>query len=211
MKEKDFFAALIGDSVRAKTIRLFCVTFGGCFTISDIRTRVQITEKKAQAEVKHLLGLGLIKKVMCTREVTEGKGKDKVSKKVKCEGWTIDTEHEYLSALEDFLRNTQPPTEDSLLGNLKGSGTLKLVVTTGFLVGHEKSPSKIDLLIVGEKMNERKVAQALRTVETLQGKEIVYAVFSPDDFRYRYDMRDKLIRDVIDYPHRILVDEMHVF
>jgi hypothetical protein len=37
------------------------------------------------------------------------------------------------------------------------------------------------------------------------GKELAYAVFDTNDFKYRVSMYDKLLRDMFDYPHERLV------
>jgi len=37
-----------------------------------------------------------------------------------------------------------------------------------------------------------------------------YAAFPSDEFQYRLDVYDKLIRDVFDYPHRIIVDRIDI-
>jgi hypothetical protein len=42
------------------------------------------------------------------------------------------------------------------------------------------------------------------------GKELRYAYFSTDEFRYRLSMYDKLIRDILDYPHRVLLDKLGI-
>ena len=38
------------------------------------------------------------------------------------------------------------------------------------------------------------------------GKELAYAVFDTPDFLYRANMYDKLVRDVIDFPHEKVLD-----
>jgi hypothetical protein len=67
------------------------------------------------------------------------------------------------------------------------------------------------MLIIGEKLNERKVATALRALEAEQGREVAYAVFTPDEFKYRLDVFDRLVRDVLDYPHRVVLDKLRFF
>jgi hypothetical protein len=45
----------------------------------------------------------------------------------------------------------------------------------------------------------------IRALEAEIGREIVYAVFDYKEFLYRLNMYDKLIRDVLDFPHKVLV------
>ena len=40
------------------------------------------------------------------------------------------------------------------------------------------------------------------------GREIRYASFETEDFRYRLGAYDRLLRDVFDYPHSLLIDKI---
>ena len=40
------------------------------------------------------------------------------------------------------------------------------------------------------------------------GRELRYALLSSDDLLYRLTVSDRLIRDVLDYPHRIVLDKL---
>jgi hypothetical protein len=42
------------------------------------------------------------------------------------------------------------------------------------------------------------------------GKELVFASFETADFHYRLGMYDKLIRDILDYPHQKLLDKLNI-
>jgi hypothetical protein len=42
------------------------------------------------------------------------------------------------------------------------------------------------------------------------GKELRYAFFSTDEFKYRMSMYDKLVRDILDYPHKVLLDKLGI-
>ena len=74
----------------------------------------------------------------------------------------------------------------------------------------QDADSRIDLLIVGDNLKERALAGAVKDVEAELGKEIRLAVFSRKDFEYRHSMYDKLVRDILDYPHRTLLDRIGV-
>jgi hypothetical protein len=89
---------------------------------------------------------------------------------------------------------------------LKRSGTLRLVALSGFFTGSHEA--QVDLLVVGDNLEERSLATAVRALEAELGREIRYASFSTPDFRYRLGIYDRLLRDIFDYPHRLLVDKI---
>jgi hypothetical protein len=47
-------------------------------------------------------------------------------------------------------------------------------------------------------------------MEAERGKELVYAYLETQDFQYRLGMYDKLIRDILDYPHQVLLDKISI-
>ena len=63
----------------------------------------------------------------------------------------------------------------------------------------------MDLLIVGDKMKRGKIEEGIRKLEAEIGAELVYAIFDTKEFLYRLNMYDKLVRDILDYPHEILL------
>lgn len=207
MTRIDFLAELLDSSTRAKIIRLFHATPSAVLTTEEIAKRLQIgSTKETETELKRLQKLQVVKSALCTREVV----KNKKSRKARVSAWT-GNESDYVKALNVFLRDTEPAPENSVLSKLKGVGAVKLVIASGFFASQKENPSRIDLLIVGDKLQERKIATALRTIEAQYGREIAYAVFSTQDFRYRLDIYDRLVRDVLDYPHHVLLDHLKIF
>jgi hypothetical protein len=54
-------------------------------------------------------------------------------------------------------------------------------------------------------MQKSKVEEGVRKLEAEIGAEIVYATFTTKDFNYRLNMYDKLVRDILDFPHEIVL------
>jgi hypothetical protein len=53
-------------------------------------------------------------------------------------------------------------------------------------------------------MNKSKIEEGMRRIEAEMGIELVYATFTTKDFIYRLNMYDKLVRDVLDFPHQVI-------
>ncbi len=207
MKQKDFLADILNSSVRARVLRL-CVSSAQCVTVEEVAARTHLKKDAVVKELNALTRLGVIKSTTCTRTIPDPRREDTATKKVP--GFMSDTHHEYHKTLASFIRDTELPAETSVIGSLKGVGVLKLIIVSGFLAGAESNPSGVELLIVGDKLNEKKIAHILRSVEAEQGREITYALFSVKDFTYRMEIYDRLIRDVLDYPHQVLLDRLRV-
>jgi hypothetical protein len=69
---------------------------------------------------------------------------------------------------------------------------------------------RVDLLIVGDDINFSKLENVIKTIEAEVGREIVYSAFETEDFDYRYGMHDRLIMDIVDFPHTTLVDKLGI-
>jgi hypothetical protein len=61
------------------------------------------------------------------------------------------------------------------------------------------------MLIVGDNIKRRKVEEEIRKLEAEIGVELAYAVFDSKEFSYRLNMYDKLVRDILDFPHEIIL------
>ena len=48
-------------------------------------------------------------------------------------------------------------------------------------------------------------------LEAELGKELTYSMMETPEFEYRYGMYDKFIRDVIDYPHLVVLNKLKLF
>ena len=68
--------------------------------------------------------------------------------------------------------------------------------------------SRVDILVVGDKINKTSLQNAMQDIESQIGKELSYAVFNTEDFSYRLDICDKLVRDILDYPHRKILKKL---
>ena len=66
----------------------------------------------------------------------------------------------------------------------------------------------LDLLIVGDDINENKLASIIKSIETDIGRDLSYSSLTTADFHYRLDLQDRLIRDVIDFDYIVLVDKI---
>ena len=70
------------------------------------------------------------------------------------------------------------------------------------------SESRLDLFVVGDNVNSTSLDRVVKTIESDMGKDIRYAFLSAPDFAYRMSMNDRLVRDVLDFPHEVLVDKI---
>ena len=68
---------------------------------------------------------------------------------------------------------------------------------------------ELDLLIVGE-AKRGSVGRFIGKLESEVGKELNWSLMSGFEFDYRLAMHDKLIRNLLDYPHEFLINKLEL-
>jgi predicted transcriptional regulator len=177
---------ILGNATRVKIMKLFLLNRNKAFTSKDISTRSRANIEAVRREVKLLLGVGFIKK-----------------RSTQSLEWVFNPSFKYGAEFEDLLVRSENINNETILDNFKKVGRVKLLIVSGIFIKNDDS--RVDLLIVGDKMNKSKIDEGVKRLEALIGKEIVYATFDIKEFIYRLNMYDKLIRDIIDFPHEVLI------
>jgi hypothetical protein len=111
-----------------------------------------------------------------------------------------------MSALKQLLMNTQSLEGGDIVKRLSKAGKLKLVIVAGVFI--QDPQSRVDILVVGDRISKNVLDKVVKNIESEIGKELTYAYFDVQDYQYRFQMYDKLIRDILDYPHDVLLDKI---
>lgn len=182
-------ARLFGNAARLKLLRLFLFNDDTAFTSAEAAFRTKTAKAAARKELNLLLLAGVIKK-------KAGKGAGLITNK----------RFAHYEALKVFLRDSTDVNDADITATLKRAGTLRLVMLSGLFTGAVES--KVDLLAVGDRLDEKRLASAVHALEAELGRELRYACFSTEEFKYRRGVYDRLIRDVFDYPNRVVLDRL---
>lgn len=179
---------IFGGEAKVKIMRLFVFNPGAIFTAKTVCARVKESPKKVRKELNSLTKAGLVKH--------------------RARGYILDTDYAYLPAVEHFLIEAAPISEREIVKKLSRAGTLRLILTSG--VFKHDPEARVDLLVVGDRLKQGKLVSAISSLEALLGRELRYAAFETPDFKYRLGAYDKLIRDILDYPHAKLLDKVGI-
>ncbi len=186
----DPLAKLFGSSARVKLLRLFLFNEEEWFTPSEAAFRAKAGKAAVRKEILSLFAIKALRK-------KAGKGGTR---------YAANPKFAHYEPLKVFLRTSSGVDDESISTTLRRAGQLRLVALSGLFTGVPES--KVDLLIVGDKLDERALASIIHTLEAELGRELRYASFTTEDFRYRVGVYDRLIRDVLDYPHRLVLDKI---
>ena len=184
---------LFGSDARIKLLRLFLFNPRLTLTVPDAAQRARVPERTARKELSLFSTIGLIRRSPTRR----GSG-------IR---YSINSEFTYLGVLQNLLLNAPERAKD-IFDRVRPSGVIKLIVVSGIFVGDWEG--RLDVLIVGDRIKDKRLRARMRTLESEIGRELRYAMLPSDDFLYRLNMNDKLVRDVLDYPHRIMLDRLNI-
>jgi hypothetical protein len=187
----DTLSKLFGSAARVKLLRLFLLNSKATFTIAEAAARTQIKDKECRRECAMFEHIKLIKHTKRSGALRLG----------------LNADFKYVAALQNLLLNA-PELGAELYSRVRRTGALKLIVVCGVFVGEWDAP--LDALIVGDRVNERMLRNKIRRLEAEVGKEIRYALLSSENFLYRLNINDHLVKDVFDYPHRIVHDKLQI-
>ena len=171
-------------------MRLFLFNDDSAFVLNDVAFRTSVPADSVRKELKVLLAAGIIKKKT---------GKDGVA-------YAANRRFGHYVALQTFLRTTTSLSDTDMITALKKAGALRLVALSGLFSGAIET--KVDLLVVGDKLDDKQLEKSVHQLEAELGRELRYAAFSTEDFRYRVGVYDRLLRDIFDYPHRTILDKI---
>lgn len=183
---------LFGSKTRVKLLQLFYGNPNRSFYVREITRKINEQINSVRRELSNLLNIGII-----VSDTTNNKLYYEVNQKF-----------EYYEPLLAIFGDTgkkvaQGASKSTEKEELKALGRIDLMLYTGQFTRDELTG--IDLLIVGN-VNRSAVQKYVTALEKQEGKEIRYAVMTPEDFNYRRQIKDRFIGNVMQAKKQILID-----
>ena len=182
----EILGKILGNPSRVKIMRLFLLNRGKGFKSKDIAMRSRVSSDMVRREIALLSSVNFIKK------------RSKISQE-----WFFNSFFKYAGEFEELLVRSDTLNREKLMDNFNNVGRIKLLVVSGVFI--KNNDSRVDLLIVGDALNKSRIEKGIKKLEAEIGGELVYAIFNTKEFIYRLTMYDKLIRDILDFPHEVLL------
>ncbi len=186
----DILAKFFGSAGRVKVIRLFLLNPEEIFTPKEIIKRAKLSP------------------LLLKKELSLLSGTDFILKKKKLGGWMLNPSFPLITPLKRLVINVAPFSRADILKKITKSGGVKLIILSGIFIQDDNS--RVDLLVVGDRVNKSSLERVFRQIEAEVGKELNYAVLTTQDFFYRLGVYDKFIRDILDYPHEKILNKLGV-
>ena len=200
---------LFGSGEIVRILRLCVSNPEVMLSLDEVTKRSRVKRDTARAELKMLEDIGFVEKKIFSQEVSQDRKNRKTKpKKRKVTGYQLNPDFELLTPLRNLLLNTEPFKDKEVVKRFKGAGNLKVIIVSGVFTHNDDC--RVDLLLVGDKLKKGTIESTIRSMESEIGKELEYAIFETDEFKYRLEIYDKLVRDILDFPHRKILDKLGI-
>lgn len=204
----DTLTAIFGSDVKVKILRLFLFNENTTFFPKEIVERTKSVPNLVKKELNILERADILRIKKISKDVQVKKGKIVVAKKMEGTGYYLNSKYPYLDPLKNLLTITSLRVDESLTKRFTNAGKIKLFIVAGVFI--QNWDSRVDMLLVGEDLNISKIENVIKLIESEIGKEIAYSAFETQDFEYRLGIHDRLVRDILDYPHVTLLDRLGI-
>ncbi len=189
----EILGKLFGSVARVKIMRLFLSNPELVFESKDVALKSKVTPKTARRELNALKSAGLIKS----------------SSRSKNTSFSLNQSFQFIEPIKVLLVNLGSGTHQDITKRLLSVGRVKVIMLSGIFA--HNWDGRIDILVVGDKVKPNLLTKVIKSIESEIGKEVHYAALDTADFYYRMGIGDKLVRDVLDYPHQIVLDKLGIF
>lgn len=202
----EILGKLFGSPARVKLMRLFLMNPEDMYEKKEAGRRSKVGGATLGREVRLLEEVGLIKP-KTTTVLLPARSKKGSAKRKKIYGFTLDVTFPFLVALRSLVTEVALGKED-LSARFRNCGQMKIIVASGVFMDEENS--RVDILLVGDKLKKPAIEGILRRLEAELGKELTYGIMETSEFEYRHGIYDKFIRDILDYPHLVVLNKLNL-
>ena len=197
---------LFGSKTRVKLLQLFFSNPNRAFYVREIARKVDEQINSVRRELANLLNIGII-----TSESSNNRLYYEVSQDYEhyralsliFGGKTAKAAKKKTGKPDDKEADEEMVVEHRLADDVKALGRVELAFLTGVFT--RDSMAGIDLLIVGE-VNQAKMNKFISELENEEGKEVRYTVMPTSNFKYRQQINDRFINNVLASKKQIIIN-----
>lgn len=181
---------LFRSKAEIKLLRLFLNDPDGEYSSAEAAKKSKINSAVARKEINNLAKINFLL----------------FRKKAGKTYYRANREFVFYEELKKIIFKASPTSSDKIKYQVSKLGQVRFLLISGVFINSDKG--KVDIMIVGEHINKSKLKSFLSAIEAEAGKGINYVCMSTDEFRYRKGMFDKFVINILEGPHKVLIDRL---
>ena len=210
---------LFGSKTRVKLLQLFYQNPNRSFYVREITRKIDEQINSVRRELANLLNIGII-----TSDNTNNKlyyevnqsfehyaalssmfgGKAYKPKKAAKAPKVSESSEAPVQEQQVVEQVVEVTVTDPFAIELLKTGNVSLAVYTGQFT-RDDTPG-VDVVIVGD-VNHAAVEHAIADLEAAEKKELRYSIFSTDEFKYRKQVNDRFVSNLLTAKNSVLIDK----
>lgn len=194
---------LFGSKTRVQLLRLLLNNPTQSFYLRELARQLKTQLNSIRREIANLEALGIIKAAPATPIAAES-GKKPPAKTNK-KHYLINSDFTLYPELKALVLKAHLLLEQNFVSEVEKLAKVKLFILTGIFVGLEGHPT--DILLVGS-INRERLAPLVSRFQRELNREINYTVMSQQEFKYRQDITDRFLYDILGGKKMVIVNEL---
>ncbi|MBI4837086.1 MAG: hypothetical protein HY813_01615 [Candidatus Portnoybacteria bacterium] len=204
---------IFDSSIRVRLFKLFLRNSDSMYRVQDVASRIQANTRVVKKQIDGLYEIGFLKKKTIGRGASKKmakRNKKKSGERGRGAGvyFYINRYFDFYEELRSLVLKSSPASLSKLARQIGELGRIKLAVLSGVFINTENC--RVDLFVVGDAISKRKLKRLLGSLEAEVGKSINYSVLTTDDFKYRYGMFDRFLLDILEGPHKKVINKLKI-
>lgn len=184
---------LFGSKTRTQLLRTFLQNPEESFYVRELTRKLDVQINAIRHELGNLEKVGLL-------EIVKVPQKGAAQKKF----YQLNRNSVLYPELSALFLKSRVLVERDFVEKMKQTGKITYFVLTGRFTGREDAPT--DVFLVG-RVNRKKLTDLIKKFEISFGHEINFTIMDTEEMRYRMDVMDRFLYDVLEEPKLVFVDE----
>ncbi len=197
---------LLGSNARVKILKIFLIQPDNKYYIRQLARDLKLQVNSVRRELENLEKFGLLYSAMGKEaEEENGEAVKKQSAKQEKKYYQADQNFTLFEEVRNLITKSQVLYEDDFVDKLKKLGKIKYLILTGIFSGAKNAPT--DILAVGSVAKD-KFVKIIKDLEDELGREVNFTLMSPREFKYRRDITDVFLYNVLESRNIKAIDEL---
>lgn len=196
---------LFGSTAGIKILKAFLLNPEKNFYLRELARELDIDEKIVRREAGIFKKLGVISSGGAN--IGGNTAGAKIADNKKRTPFYVNRNFFLFEEVRALLVKAQVVCEKDFVKKVKKIGNPKLVIFTGIFVNNFNSP--VDLLIVG-RVSKIKLPRLIRNLEKDMGREINFTLMSKNEFKYRFDVTDVFLYNILEGKKIVAIDKIGI-
>lgn len=197
---------LFGSRARVKILNIFLLNPREKYYIRQLSRNLKLQLNSTRRELENLENFGILSSSISMDSETSGDADDCGKGGQDKKYYRANPEFVLFEEIKALVVKAQILYGKDFVDKLQKIGKIKLLVLTGFFANNN---TLTDLLIVG-KVNKIKLLKLIRELEEEMGREINFTLMEPKEFKYRRDITDIFLYEILEGRKIVVIDEAGV-